>query len=439
MDVTSLLIAQEISDKTWPGYDERTDGSPPHRPWPRPDDPRPRVHTDIDDAAVGEGGLRFGYSEGKPQLEASGVNHGNERDKSGLVVRKAVLARARPIKSVWENRILIGYLNLLIGEEGLGKGTLAAWIGARITRGELPGALAGKPRPVAYVGDEDSWDHIWVPRLEAAGADLDLCEQIVAGEDEDQFDVYRDAEGLAKYVAQHRNGLVYFDQLLENLGAADSWKSQQVRKALAPLRRVADDTQTAFLCTMHPNKRAGSFRDRINGTPAFNELSRSSLLLARHPSDRDRRVCVRAKGNYTAEPKAFEFDIESTVVQIDTGIRRRGKQRVHRLTPTRICDVSESGLREDDIMGQKADREHPDSHAAQARRALKELFADGQPRPLKQLVEDLDLPQNVISAAASRVGLKKWQEGFQGAWIYGPKRPLIKVTSNGKPLRKRSQ
>lgn len=44
MDVTSLLIARELRDKTWPGYDERTDGSPPHRRWQETDARRERVH-----------------------------------------------------------------------------------------------------------------------------------------------------------------------------------------------------------------------------------------------------------------------------------------------------------------------------------------------------------------------------------------------------------
>src|SRR4051794_41603598 len=113
--------------------------------------------------------------------EHRGVGRGNIRHSSGLIIRKADLSRAKPVKSVWEHRILIGYLNLLIGEEGIGKGNLASYLAARLTRGELPGSFEGRPRNVVFVGSEDSWDHVWVPRFEAAGADFDRLIQIVGG------------------------------------------------------------------------------------------------------------------------------------------------------------------------------------------------------------------------------------------------------------------
>jgi hypothetical protein len=43
----------------------------------------------------------------------------------------------------------------------------------------------------------------------------------------------------------------------------------------------------------------------------FNALSRSSLLLATHPDDEERRVLVRGKGNLSTTPKAVEFNLAS--------------------------------------------------------------------------------------------------------------------------------
>jgi hypothetical protein len=79
---------------------------------------------------------------------------------SGLTVRKARLENARPFRWAWNQRVLLGYLNLQVGEEGIGKGNLTAWQAARITRGELQGDLRETPRRVAFIGDEDSWDNI---------------------------------------------------------------------------------------------------------------------------------------------------------------------------------------------------------------------------------------------------------------------------------------
>src|SRR5207245_2887893 len=40
---------------------------------------------------------------------------------SGLLIRKPDLTLARPTRWAWQHRIAVGYLNLLIGDEGIGK------------------------------------------------------------------------------------------------------------------------------------------------------------------------------------------------------------------------------------------------------------------------------------------------------------------------------
>lgn len=343
-------------------------------------------------------------------------NGGNIEDESGLTIRKANIERARPFQWAWEQRILLSYLNLLIGEEGIGKGNLVAWIAAGITRGALPGNLRG-PRKVVIIGDEDSFDHIWTPRLTVAQADIGMVEHIVAGTD-GTFDVHGDADALRRYIERERIALVYFDQLLDNLGFTDSWKDKQVRDALAPLRAVAQRTKVAILASMHPNKRAGSFRDRISGTPAFNALSRSSLLAARHPSEPDRTVLVRGKGNYSAEPAAFEFRIEQQELTLGKGKKRRT------VTTSRITDIRETDLRRDALLEETSSRRREESKAGIARRLLSEMFADGKERPAGQVQNELldrhGLPARTVSDAATALGFKKHQEGFPAEWYWSP-------------------
>ena len=216
------------------------------------------------------------------------------------------MKRAESFKWAWDQRILLSYLNLIVGEEGIGKGNLAAWIAARVTRGELPGDLEGEPRRVMFVGDEDSWDNIWTPRLAAAKANLRQCKYIAQGT-HGVFDVTTasDIEALGAYVVRQDVAFVYFDQLFDNLGMTDTWKDKHVRDALAPIKALAQATDCAVVMCLHPNKRSGSFRNRISGTPAFNTVSRSSILVAQHPFDPALVVAVRPKGNYSAEPPGF--------------------------------------------------------------------------------------------------------------------------------------
>jgi hypothetical protein len=101
--------------------------------------------------------------------------------KAALRARPADLTRVRPTRWAWDRRIPLGYLALLLGAEGVGKGTLAVWLLARLTRGELPGDLEGAPVRVLLIGDEDSFDSVIVPRLFAAGADLSYVSTLAIG------------------------------------------------------------------------------------------------------------------------------------------------------------------------------------------------------------------------------------------------------------------
>lgn len=339
---------------------------------------------------------------------------GSIKHKSGITYREADLSDARQFEWAWKERVLLGYLNLLVGVEGIGKGNLVAWILARITCGDLPGSLAGRPRAVAIIGDEDSWENIWVPRLHAVGADLTRLRYIESGAN-GVIDVREDADALAKFVKAERVAVVYFDQLLDNLGVADNWRDKDVRNALAPLRRVVRETNTAGLLTLHPNKRGGSFRDRVSGTPAFNALSRSSLLVAQHPHNPERKVAVRAKGNYSVEPPGFEFRIEGTSLKVG-----RGKKRT--ITTSYITDVRESSLRADEVLDAPTGRRREGSKADIARRSLAQLLADGQPHPAGKLQTKLmklhGLDARTVTRASTELGVKKWQDGFPGQWFW---------------------
>lgn len=228
---------------------------------------------------------------------------------SGLRVRTADLSLSRPPEWAWQDRIVLGYLNLLLGNEGVGKGTLVAWLISRLTRGELPGNLRHRPSVVGIVGDEDSFDDVWTPRLYAAGADLSLVRHLDRP-DGGYLHLAGDREKITEAVDLEQIRVLFFDQLLDNLGAAvDDWHGKSVRDALQPVRAIGRELNVAVIGAMHPNKRGNSFRELLAGSAAFNAVSRSSLLLAQHPEDESRRVLVRGKGNLSATPTAVEFTI----------------------------------------------------------------------------------------------------------------------------------
>ena len=263
---------------------------------------------------------------------------------SGLSVKQADLTSARPPRWAWTERVPLGYVSLLLGNEGVGKGTLVAWMIARLTRGELSGDLHETPANVAVLGDEDCFDSVWTPRLHAAGADLDRVRRlerpdggfVEIGADREKLRLAVDLEGIR---------VLFFDQLLDNLGAGtDDWRNKAVREALQPLRSLARELDVAVIGCMHPNKHADSFRQLVSGSIAFNAVSRSSLLLAEHPEDERRRVLVRGKGNLSRKPDAIEFDLQPFVFEANG----------HVFSVPKAMDFSESDLDVDDLIGSQA-------------------------------------------------------------------------------------
>jgi hypothetical protein len=124
--------------------------------------------------------------------------------------------------------VALGTLGLLAGREGIGKSSIAIAIAGQITRGQLPGIYFDEPRAVIVAATEDSWAHTIVPRLMAAGADLDRIYRVDVTVT-DGFDsalmLPSDLSALERSVAEVDAALILLDPLLSRLDCSlDSHK-----------------------------------------------------------------------------------------------------------------------------------------------------------------------------------------------------------------------
>ena len=241
-----------------------------------------------------------------------------------LRLRHGDWSKVRRVEWLWESRIPIGKLSLLVGEEGAGKGTLLVWLVVQAITGQLPGDRSGRPVPVLIVGDEDGFEDTWMPRLRIAGATAEQVNKHVWTLDPDEALNYEaDGEKLSRALQHQGIGWVIFDQLLDHMdGGRDGagvYNPKRVRQALKPLRDVARRANVAVTGSLHPVKGTPrTFRELIGGSHQFNAVSRSSLWIGRDPDGDDAdRVLVRGKGNLSAEPPAFEFRIATGNAVID--------------------------------------------------------------------------------------------------------------------------
>jgi hypothetical protein len=228
----------------------------------------------------------------------------------------------RNVRWLWEKRIPLGMLSGLYGVEGMGKSLETVRIAAAVTRGELPGALEGEPRRVLIATTEDGWKETIAPRLKAAGADMSMVGHWRITEDgsDEAPELPRDADVLAEDVRGNNVGLVILDPVVSHLdGRADSHKAKDVRKALEPLHRVAEQEAFAVLGIMHLNKEKGSdSRQRGQGSTAFREVFRSTLVFGPDPDapeDKSRRVVALDKNNLVPPQAAHRMRIESVTLE----------------------------------------------------------------------------------------------------------------------------
>lgn len=216
---------------------------------------------------------------------------------------------------IWSPRIPRAAVTLIAGLPGQGKSTLTAHLAARVSRGQLEGDLMGIPTPVLIATAEDALSFVVVPRLTAAGADLDLIHSVGVRKDGlDGFvSVPDDLSEVRERMDKVGAKLLIIDPLLAHIPVrVDGYKDQHVRVALAPLHQLAEELDAAVLGVMHLNKRETSdIFSRLGGSGGFLGAARSALLVAPDPSDPTVRVVAHAKANLTLLAPSLRFRLES--------------------------------------------------------------------------------------------------------------------------------
>jgi len=210
--------------------------------------------------------------------------------------------RVRPVRWLWEGRVALGTLALLGGREGIGKSTVGYTLAADLTRGRLPGVNFGTARSVIVCATEDSWEHTIKPRLMAADADCDLIYRVDVATPEGMdtsLSLPRDLVELERSVREVGAALILLDPLMSRLDAnLDTHRDAEVRLALEPLVRVADNTQAAIVGLIHVNKSQSTDPlTLLMASRAFAAVARAVLFVMTDPDDESTRLLGQPKNN----------------------------------------------------------------------------------------------------------------------------------------------
>ena len=177
---------------------------------------------------------------------------GDGGDTPRLELIPASSIRMEQTSWAWKDRIPLGGVTLLAGQEGSGKTTILADVLARATHGRLDGDLQGEAIGCVYATAEDSWSRTLAPRLMAAGADLQRVFLVQVDGLNGGLTVPGDLVDLAERMAATGSRMLVLDPLGAHLGSSlDTHRDATVRQALAPLASHMDTLGAACVGIVH--------------------------------------------------------------------------------------------------------------------------------------------------------------------------------------------
>lgn len=253
----------------------------------------------------------------KGQAEADA----EETNLRAVVVRKGSSIVPKRVRWIWapgddkKGRIPLGELTLIVGRGGIGKSTLLAEFTAWLTKGEMRGEFFGVPRDVMYVANEDSLEYTVVPRLIAAGADLDRVHFIgidMLGRS-DKVVLPSDCDGLAEYARNNNVAAIMLDPLSSNLKAKAN-AGDEIRPVMEAVRRMAEAAGVACIGLAHTRKATSTnLLDALLGSVELGNVCRSAMGVMRDEDADDGSVVLSQEKNNLGE-----HDVDSYRYRITT-------------------------------------------------------------------------------------------------------------------------
>jgi hypothetical protein len=346
------------------------------------------------------------------------------------ITRTAVLVRADEMKPesinwAWKNRFAFGKLAVLAGDPGLGKSTILIELAAlHSIGGEFPcGEGYAQECEVLILTAEDGLRDTLIPRLMAAGADLTKIHFLTGTkadgtDDESLFDLGRDIAALRRALKENPNiRILIIDPLTAYLGPIKAKENSEVRRILAPLVKLIEETSVLAVGNNHLNKGAGKALYRVLDSIAFVAVGRTVHLVIKDADNPDNRKLICDKTNIGSKPLGLTYIVQKTwITDPETG---------EEIETSRICwgtqHIDESA---DEALGDPAEPTHKD----EAIDFLRKILANGpvpvatveaEAQAARLLGESQPISQSKpFRSARNALGVITEKDGISGGWVW---------------------
>ena len=236
---------------------------------------------------------------------------------------------------LWENKIPLGQMTLIAGKPGGGKSTVALDIIARVTMGaDWPDGAKNTlgPRKVVLAAAEDDRSTTIVPRLMAAGANLEkiifldpLTVRDYSAEDSTpqtrQLQLSEDVGKLRQLLADEPDiVLVVVDTITSYFGEVNTNLDKGVRPVMDALAKAFRDCTACFLGIVHLNKRSDTDAlGKILGASSIAGAVRAVWNVNKDPDNKEERFFTEVKNNLAKSQSGIKFTTKDK--EVSAGIK----------------------------------------------------------------------------------------------------------------------
>lgn len=215
----------------------------------------------------------------------------------------------KEVEWLWYPYIPKAMVSIIQGDPKCGKTFMLIDIISRITRGDYKPLSNDKFEKgcVIFQNNDDPLEYSLIERFEKQKADK---ESVIVIDESNEKLYFSDLTRLEEAIKEKKPQLVVFDPIQSFMGETDINSQVQVRNALNPLKRIAEENNVAIVLVQHLKK--GAEKKAIYkgvGSIDFVGFARSMLMVMKNEDNKDERLMLHTCSNVAKEGNALSYTI----------------------------------------------------------------------------------------------------------------------------------